>query len=386
MLCDRNNTMRKILFFQWHSFMNQGMERALKEMGVNYDVYFYQFNDWEKDEQFQEKFRKRLKGQGYTDVLSVNYSPLISGICEELSILYTAWVYDSPIHIRNTESLKNSCNRLYFFDRGQAEQYRQLGIPAEHMPLAVDTEVFHIKGNEKNYQTDISLVGKLYQTEYQYFTAPLNEYTRGYLEGIVNSQMKIYGGYIIPELITKSLLERMNEDYAKVATDGFQMGQRELEFMLACETTGRERYLALALLSAHYQVDLYSTDKDERLKNVRYRGYADYYSQMPLVFSQSKINLNISLKTIQTGIPLRVVDVLGCGGFVLSNYQEELAEYLEIGNECVVYENIEDLYLKAKYYLEHEEERMRIANAGFERVKRDFTFKSRLEKMFPYTC
>ena len=159
------------------------------------------------------------------------------------------------------------------------------------------------------------------------------------------------------------------------------MGRRELEFMLACETTGRERYMALALLSGHYQVDLYSTDEDKRLRDVRYRGYADYYSQMPLVFSQSKINLNISLKTIRTGIPLRVTDVMGCGGFVLSNYQEELGEYFAIGEECAVYESMEDLFLKAKYYLEHEDERQKIAAAGFERVKRDFTFRDRLGRI-----
>ena len=82
---------------------------------------------------------------------------------------------------------------------------------------------------------------------------------------------------------------------------------------------------------------------------------------MPLVFSQSKINLNISLKTIKTGIPLRVADVMGCGGFVLSNYQQELEEYFVIGEECVVYENLQDMFLKAQYYLEHEEERKRIA-------------------------
>ncbi len=377
--------MTKILFFQWHSFMNHGIERALKELGILYEVYFYQFTDWEKDDTFQERFRKKLKENNYTDVFSVNYSPLISDICEEVSIPYTAWVYDSPIHIRNTKSMKNDCNRLYFFDRGQAEQYVKNGIPARHMPLAADSEVFKVKPDGKKYRTDISLVGKLYQTEYAYFTAPLNAYTRGYLEGIVNSQMKIYGGYLIPELITDALLTRMNQDYEKVAKDGFQMGRRELEFMLACETTGRERYLALALLSAHYQVDLYSTDQDERLENVKYCGYADYYSQMPLVFSQSRINLNISLKTILTGIPLRVIDVLGCGGFVLSNYQEELMEYLDVGRECVVYENTEDMFLKAKYYLEHEEERKQIALAGLERVKRDFTFKDRIEKMFQHS-
>ena len=376
--------MRKILFFQWHSFMNRGIERALKELNLPYDTFFYQFEDWEKDDKFSELLRDKLKGKEYTDVLSVNFSPLISEVCEELGILYTAWVYDSPIHIRDMSSLSNSYSRVFFFDRGQAQEYQNQGMNAYYMPLAVDTEVFRVNASKREKQackTDISLVGKLYQTEYGYFTAPLEDYTRGYLEGIVNAQMKVYGGYLIPELVTEDLLDSMNRDYAKAAKDGFQMGRRELEFMLACETTGRERYMALALLSGHYAVDLYSTEEDKRLKDVRFCGYADYYSQMPLIFSQSKINLNISLKTIRTGIPLRVTDVMGCGGFVLSNYQQELGEYFALGEECVVYENLEDMFLKAQYYLEHEEERKRIALAGFERVKRDFTFKERVGKM-----
>ena len=365
--------------------MNKGIEQGLRELGISYDIFFYQFNDWEKDDLFLEQFRAYLKIGTYTDVLSVNFSPLISGLCEEFGIVYTAWVYDSPLHIRNIDSLRNSCNRIFFFDKGQAEIHRKEGVNAVHLPLAVDVEVFRInasKREKEEYRTDVSLVGKLYQTEYSYFTAPLQEYTKGYLEGIVNAQAKIYGGYIIPELITDELLTQMNKDYAKVATDGFTMGRRELEFMLACETTGRERYMALALLSAHYHVDLYSTDKDKRLKNVRFRGYADYYKEIPFIFSQSRINLNISLKTIRTGIPLRVIDVLGCGGFVLSNYQEELMEYFNVGEELIIYDNIEDLFYKTKYYLEHEDERKKIALAGFERVKRDFTFRERLRKMY----
>lgn len=374
----------KILFFEWHSFMNKGIERALTELGMEYDIFFYQFTDWERDDIFLEKFQKLLRQNKYKTVLSVNFAPLISQICENEGIRYVSWVYDSPLHIRDMKSIKNSCNEIYFFDRGQAEEYRVMGADARHLPLAVDTEVFEAVITSKSkvvYGTDISLIGKLYQTEYQYFTAPLGAYLTGYLEGIINSQMKIYGGYLIPEIVTEMLLEKMNAVYRKVAKDGFQMGRRELEFMLACEVTGRERYLALALLSKHYQVDLYSNNNDERLKDVHYKGYADYYSQMPQIFAASRINLNISLKTIRTGIPLRVIDVMGCRGFVLTNYQPEIGEYFSIGEECVVYENVEDLYAKAAYYLEHEEERQQIINAGYERVKRDFTFKERLEKM-----
>jgi spore maturation protein CgeB len=375
--------LQKILFFQWHSFMNEGIERALNKLEYPYDTFFYQFTDWERDDRFCELFREKLKSQTYRCVLSVNYAPLISDICEELGVLYISWVYDSPVHIRNTESMTNSCNRIYFFDRGQAQIFEQQGICAKHLPLAVDTEVWKraIGGHPLTQKADVSMVGQLYQTQYQYFTAPLDQYERGYLEGIINAQMKIYGGYLIPELVTDKLLSSMNGVYKRVASDGFQMQRRELEYLLAQEVTGRERYLALALLSKRFDVELYSLDRDERLKDVVFCGYADYSSKMPQVFAQTRINLNISLKTIRTGIPLRILDIMGCGGFVMSNYQEELSEYFTIGQECEIYENLEDLVVKTEFYLHNEDLRRQIAVAGFEKVKRDFSFEDRIKHM-----
>lgn len=382
-----NHDLQKILFFQWHSFMNEGIERALNKLEYAYDTFFYQFADWEKDDKFCELFRKKLKSQTYRCVFSINYAPLISNICEELGVLYISWVYDSPIHIRNMTSMTNSCNQIYFFDRGQALLFEQQGVCAGHLPLAVDTKLWQkkIDGYRLWQKTDVSMVGQLYQTQYQYFTAPLDQYEKGYLEGIINAQMKIYGGYLIPELVTEKLLSSMNAVYKKVSSDGFQIQRRELEYLLAQEVTGRERYLALALLSKRFEVELYSADRDERLKDVVFRGYVDYGSKMPQVFAKTKVNLNISLKTIRTGIPLRVLDIMGCGGFVISNYQEEIAEYFQIGQECEVYENLEDLVVKTEFYLHNEELRNQIAMAGFEKVKRDFSFEDRIRKILGET-
>lgn len=372
----------KVLYFQWHSFMNRGIERALQKLEIAYDSFFYQFTDWEKDDTFCEKLEQKLKEGIYDRVFSVNFAPLISQVCEKMQIRYLSWVYDSPLHIRDLSVLTNRCNIIYFFDRMQAQEIRKLGVDARHLSLAVDTEVFHVNPNDAKrrlYETDISLVGKLYQTEYQYYLQPLNSYQRGYLEGIIQSQLKIYGGYLIPELITDELLTDLNISYAKASNNQVVMGRRELEFLLACETTGRERYFALALLSRHFKTAIYSTQQDERLTEAQFKGYADYYNDMPYIFRLSRMNLNISLKTIQTGIPLRVIDVMGCGGCVLTNYQEEILEYFTSEQECIVYENLEDLYAKTEYYLSHETQRQRIAQNGYEKVKRDFTFEERIK-------
>lgn len=377
----------RILFWQWHSFMNRGIEHALKKMGQAYDVFFYQLEDWENNEDFQQKLDEKLRRENYGLVLSVNYCPLIAQVCKNRKLQYVAWVYDSPMNIRNLEDTKNGYTKVFMFDRGMAERYQKQGYPVEYMPLAVDKTVFSLElpeAQRKSYQTEVSLVGNLYQTEYSYFSGPMDEYQRGYLEGLINAQMKVYGGYLIPELLTDDFLKNLNERYRKASSGTFEMGRRELEYMLACEITGRERYIALSLLSDFCRVDLYSAENSERLSKVNYKGYADYYTQMPQVFRYSKINLNISLKAIYTGLPLRMLDVMGCGGLLFTNFQAELPEYFAMGEDCVVYEDLEQLVFLVKYYLEHEDKGKRIAENGRQRVERDFTFEDRIRRMIIY--
>ena len=53
--------MRKILFFQWNAFMQKGIERAFTYLGMEYDTFYYIFKDWDKDDDFKEKLKKRLQ-------------------------------------------------------------------------------------------------------------------------------------------------------------------------------------------------------------------------------------------------------------------------------------------------------------------------------------
>lgn len=371
----------RILFYQWHSFMNQGMERALQQMQIPYDRLFYQQADWEKNDGLAEKLEQKLKERSYAMVLSVNFAPVVSEVCQNRQVLYVSWVYDAPIHIRNLTSLKNTCNRIFFFDRIQAQSYQKQGIFAYHMPLAADIDSFY-KKNRARAATDISFVGKLYHTDYAYYCTPLRDDQKGYLDGILQAQLKVYGGYFLGEMLDEQLLKELNERYQSASHGSVTIQKEELEYMMACEITRRERVLALALLSNHFQVDLYAPEEESQLTQVRYKGYADYYRQMPEVFRTSRINLNISLKIIQSGVPLRVFDVLGSGGFLLTNFQPEMPELFEPGHDFAVYESMGDLFEQADYYLRHDTVREKIARQGYEKVKDRYTFRHQMEKIW----
>jgi spore maturation protein CgeB len=73
----------------------------------------------------------------------------------------------------------------------------------------------------------------------------------------------------------------------------------------------------------------------------------------------------------------RNFEVPGCGGFLLSGRAENIEQFYEDGKEIVCYDDEADLVAKARYYLEHEEERAAIALAGYERTLREHTYVHR---------
>ena len=204
----------------------------------------------------------------------------------------------------------------------------------------------------------------------------LNEYYKGYIEAVKKAQSQIYGYYLIDDVITSELIEGMN---AYIGRD--VLSKESLSYAIGAQITREDRLLGLKLLSNHFDVKLYSSCTNELLDKVGYMGTVRYMDEMPKVFKASKINLNMSLRCIKSGIPLRVLDVLGAGGFLITNYQPEIDQCFVNGEELVMYESIEDMYQKVDYYLKHEDERLEIAKRGCERVEKYFGYRDRVEKM-----
>jgi len=67
---------------------------------------------------------------------------------------------------------------------------------------------------------------------------------------------------------------------------------------------------------------------------------------------------------------------------LLTGNAENLGQYYEIGKEVVCFDDRQDLIEKVRYYLKHEDERAAIAQAGYERTKRDHTYPRRFSEIF----
>ena len=77
----------------------------------------------------------------------------------------------------------------------------------------------------------------------------------------------------------------------------------------------------------------------------------------------------------------RVFEVPASGGFLLTNYCSQLAELYKIGEEIVVYKDIEELRRLIRYYLDHPQERWEISQKGYKRARSEHTYLCRMRKL-----
>ncbi len=326
-------------------------------------------------------------------VFSINFFPFLSEVCNIFKLPYLCWTVDSPVMELFATSIAHPCNRIFLFDLAQYEEISPLN-PGHvfHLPLATNIKQKQAcirsasSSMRRKFSADISFVGSLYTEKcpYDKLTNP-PDYLLGYLEGIMEAQLRIYGGFIIEDLLTDEIVDEFKAHLPGFFTYPFDSyltdKKTAAQLYIGNKISAMERLRIMALLSEHFSVDLYTASDTSTLPHIHNRGLAKTLEEMPVIFHNSKINLNITSKSIRSGLPLRIFDILACGGFVLTNFQPELPQFLSPGEDLIYYENLEDLASKADYFLHHEKERMEIAENGFETVRRYHTYPVRLAQM-----
>ena len=152
-------------------------------------------------------------------------------------------------------------------------------------------------------------------------------------------------------------------------------------FLLARKISHVERTLLVKLLAERYDFRLYTWKHEKVPEGVKSFPPISSLLETSKVYYAGKINLNVTLRSIENGVPLRIFEIMSVGGFVLSNWQEGIAELFEEGKEIVTFKTPEEMLEKVDYYLAHEEERVRIGINGYQKVKNCYTFEHQLSKI-----
>ncbi len=378
-----------ILIYRWKAYNYRDIEQTFRLLGHTVDNIEQELGNYDIDPEFEAVIEQKICENHYDMVFTVNYFALISNVCQKLHIKYVSWTCDNPLISMYHESVFHDCNYIFTFDKTNYLEFKEMGV--EHiwyLPLAVDTNridtILTQSDDTMKYRGDIAFVGSLYErNSYDKIKHTLPDYLKGYFDAVMEAQLNISGANIVEPMLTTDILEQLQQYFKLEKSEGSfsDLGLIFQTTVLGFKIAEIERRRALIELSKHFQVNVYSNSNVSDLVRVRYMGSVDYWSELPKVFHASKINLNFTIPNIKSGIPLRVWDVLGAGGFLMTNYQAEIPLYFKEGEDLICFDGVEDLREKAAYYLEHEEERRQIAKNGYEKVNQYHGYVDRIQKI-----
>lgn len=379
----------RILYYSWDEMSAVDAMECLRFDGNEVECFSYPVIDKLNDVSFAKKLEEVLKEKKYDCIFTFDFFPIISKVAYAYEIKYISWIFDSPHLTLYSKAVFNENNYIFHFDKMEVEKLSACGVKkVYHMPLAVNVgrlqRIFEKKVQE-GYSYQVSFLGNLYNNEFNFFDQIKNmpEYYQGFFQGLIQTQMQLYGYDVASEVITDELFEKMKAFVTFQLDEEMYISEKDVFIsVFQKKVTVEERKKILQEVSERYPIAHFAMQCDTSLKKVDYQGYAPYATKMPFVFRDSKINLNITLRSILSGIPLRCLDIMGAGGFLLSNYQPELSEYFRNGEEMVMYESHSDLMGKIEYYLSHEKERKEIAKQGEIKIQQEFTYEKLLRKIF----
>ncbi len=380
-----------IIFYRYKSICEPDFIDAYKALGVDVIEDTDGMNPSLNIDQKINRLGNMIYDNKPLFVFSINYLPFIAILCEKLHVIYLAVTVDCPVFEIFNTSIRSRFNRIFLFDQAQYEAiYRENPQYIYHLPLGAATvRLNDTLGDTSDYKYDISFVGSLYNEkdpmpDVRLFSSNTSsKLVKAFEDQLVD---EVYGMKILEKAVDKELISELKEHSKSFYPSDMSVYDISeyvaLNDYLGPHITFLERVRLLNLIGDsinNAELHFFTQSKTGDLSgNIHVHGGVNSLTEMPFVFRQSKINLNITTRSITSGLSQRIWDVLGCRGFLITNYQPEIDQFFADGHDLVTYKSYEELIDKINYYLNNDAERERIAQNGWAKVNESGSVLSRV--------
>jgi spore maturation protein CgeB len=380
-----------ILFLDWPCFGRTDFLNFFSERHDSVTLFSHADYELRKSDSFLAALYSVLENQQFDFCFSYNFFPLMATACYKCNIKYISFVYDSPQVKLYSYTVTYPTNYIFLFDSSLVTQFQKEGLTTfYYMPLPVNADRIHSL-LQKPYDSarlsaDVSFVGSLYNENHNLYDSlqGISSYTKGYLDAIMQAQSHVYGYNFLEECLTPAITaELQNAAHYQKNPDGVEsLSFIFSDYYLCRKLTSMERINILTDVASHFPLKIFTPNNNYVIPNASNMGVADYLTETPYIFHDSKINLNITLRSIKSGIPLRCMEIMSCGGFLLTNFQSDFFKHFVAGEDFVYFESNDDMLQKIDYYLTHEKERASIAESGYQKVIKNHSYETIFQQIF----
>ncbi|XME04286.1 DUF3880 domain-containing protein [Lachnospiraceae bacterium C1.1] len=359
---------------------------GILELGLNCRVYDIEHCTSDSPEDY-EKLITFVKESPTDLLISQNYSPTVSNVCDKLSIPYAAWTYDMPLTSLHHASIFNNCNFIFSFDKFQTDFLIRKGMAnVYHLPLAANltrSSLITISSeDEERFGSDLSFIGNIqhkgWDDKFNDYMKVLPENDRQHLSQIKKDTFGIWDGR---NRIHESFTDTLLSDFRSHTINKPEIDEQlYYETVISYHISFLERVQMLKSLIP-YNIRHYTQTAYSDLEGLNSYPSLDYESELPKAYFLTKINMSSTLRSIPSGVPLRVFDILSMCSFCLTNYQPEIDDLFEAGKDLIVYKSLDEIPSLVDYYLRHDDERLKIAANGYKKVSSCYTWAIGVEKI-----
>lgn len=381
----------KVFFAGSETMQIPNIPISLGKMGHEVVLYEKSMEYVEEHEEEYESFGLFLQSQKPDVVISTIFFQIVAAYTHELGIKYAVYGMDSPHYAAWVPEYPRLDNvYLFHFDSREVERFRKCGYTnVTYLPLAAGVtwaDTIHTSGTDrKKFGSAVSFVGGLYgdnpfDTCAGRLPQPVQEHIWNQLE---NSAFLWDGKERLQEGVSEELLRICQTVTPELCNPGFTMEDDYYfrQWTLARKLSNIERTLLFEQLAGQYDFRLYTREKEVVPESIHRYPPVNAMTEQLKVFQSSGVNLNVTLRSIESGVPLRVFDILSVGGFVLTDYRKDAEELFREDEEIVMFRTPEEMMDKLAFYTTHETEQKRIARNGHRRARAEYSYERMLEEI-----
>ncbi|WP_320175287.1 glycosyltransferase [Maridesulfovibrio sp.] len=378
------NEKPKVLFFYRKYFLMGEITAALERLGIEFRSVDIGTGDTVR-EGFVEDLLHTVVDFKPDFALTVNHFGVdregkLTDLLLKLKLPLASWFVDNPhlILYRYSDVLPD-LTAIFTYDAGNLEIMSDKGFEnVFYLPLATDVERFKpgLPGRAE-WRADVSFLGNS-------MVYAVDDYLRSSgldaeLEQRVPELAIEFGERAelsVEEFLRNShpeLLEKMEN----LATDENKLS---FEGLITWEATRRYRLSCVRELLPFNPLIVGDNGWHELLEkgNWRYLPSLDYYNDLPGFYPMSKVGFNCTSRQMKGAVNQRVFDVPACGGFVLTDYREQMEALFEPGTEIIAYNEISEIGPLLEKWLADDAGRAKVTAAARKRIMAEHTYEHRL--------
>ena len=323
-------------------------------------------------------------------IAGINYIQGLAEFGEDHGVPYLCWEIDPATDLPAPLHKPAPRARIFTYRAANIPVFHAAGLEqVRYLPLAADPArrkpAQLTSAQRTRYGAEVSFVGASMMRNVEPFQDQFKSQLAGWgvvpdefapriISEVTAAQRADFTRYLIPDLLDQLLPGFRAHCSAASLPDPAS---------LLAEISAAEKRLNYLVELANHDLAVWGDPGWSQLAahGVRTPGSALHETELPLIYSASTINIDVGRLYQSDIITMRIFDILACGGFVLAEHSEALAEAFELGVEIESYRTLPELQDKVAHYLRHPDQARTLAAAGREAVLTRHTIQGRVREM-----